>query len=159
MPALLISTSMRPHSARVSSTKRRASSGRDRSPATASVRSGTPSAVRVAPDPYAVQTPLMMKTVDGLYLNIHEAALVNYAAMQLHVNAKTFFSGSHLTANDDEQILQFLSSSKASYCCINGLFSSSSVLLASKLAYVQHSIDSQRRSEVLSASLRVRPCS
>ncbi|HXB07538.1 MAG TPA: glycoside hydrolase family 97 protein [Puia sp.] len=43
-------------------------------------------AVRVAPDPYAVQTPLMMKTADGLYLNIHEAALVGYPAMQLHVD-------------------------------------------------------------------------
>lgn len=32
---------------------------------------------------YAVQTPLMMKTDDGLYINIHEAALVNYPAMQL----------------------------------------------------------------------------
>jgi len=31
----------------------------------------------------AVQTPLMMKTKDGLYINIHEAALVNYPAMDL----------------------------------------------------------------------------
>ena len=31
----------------------------------------------------AVQTPLMMKTEDGLYINIHEAALVNYPAMNL----------------------------------------------------------------------------
>ncbi|HZZ74777.1 MAG TPA: glycoside hydrolase family 97 N-terminal domain-containing protein, partial [Puia sp.] len=52
------------------------------------VGSSTDIAVRVAPDPYAVQTPLMMKTTDGLYLNIHEAALVNYSAMQLHVNTK-----------------------------------------------------------------------
>ena len=43
-------------------------------------------AVRVAPDPYAVQTPLMLKTKDHLYINIHEAALVNYPAMQLHVD-------------------------------------------------------------------------
>ncbi len=33
----------------------------------------------------AVQTPLMLKTDDGLYINIHEAALVNYPAMQLEV--------------------------------------------------------------------------
>src|SRR5450432_1890746 len=52
------------------------------------VESATDIAVRVAPDPYAVQTPLMMKTGDGLYLNIHEAALVNYAAMQLHVDGQ-----------------------------------------------------------------------
>jgi hypothetical protein len=43
-------------------------------------------AVREAPDAYAVQTPLMLKSDDGLYINIHEAALVNYPAMQLHVN-------------------------------------------------------------------------
>src|SRR5258708_10200951 len=36
------------------------------------VETSTDIAVRVAPDPYAVQTPLMMKTSDGLYLNIHE---------------------------------------------------------------------------------------
>lgn len=47
-------------------------------------------AVRVVPDQYAVQTPLMMKTADGLYLNIHEAALVNYPAMQLHIDRSNF---------------------------------------------------------------------
>lgn len=50
------------------------------------VAKSTDIAVRVAPDPYAVQTPLMMKSDDGLYINIHEAALVNYPAMQLHVD-------------------------------------------------------------------------
>ncbi|MDP4259436.1 MAG: glycoside hydrolase family 97 protein [Bacteroidota bacterium] len=50
------------------------------------VEKSTAIAVRVAPDPYAVQTPLMMKTDDGLYINIHEAALVDYSAMQLHVD-------------------------------------------------------------------------
>ena len=35
---------------------------------------------------HAVQTPLMMKTAEGLYLNIHEAALVNYPAMNLMLN-------------------------------------------------------------------------
>ncbi|HXB95427.1 MAG TPA: glycoside hydrolase family 97 protein [Puia sp.] len=50
------------------------------------VASSTAIAVRVAPDAYSVQTPLMMKTADGLYLNIHEAALVDYPAMQLHVD-------------------------------------------------------------------------
>ncbi|TCJ13953.1 glycoside hydrolase family 97 protein [Flaviaesturariibacter flavus] len=33
-----------------------------------------------------VQTPLMLKSDDGLYINIHEAALVNYPAMDLAVN-------------------------------------------------------------------------
>ena len=46
--------------------------------------------VRDAPDRYAVQTPFMMKSDDGLYINIHEAALVNYPAMQLHVDISTY---------------------------------------------------------------------
>lgn len=54
------------------------------------VESSTAIAVRVAPDPYAVQTPLMMKTADGLYINIHEAALVDFPAMQLHVDNVTY---------------------------------------------------------------------
>jgi hypothetical protein len=33
-----------------------------------------------------VQTPLMLKSDDGLYINIHEAALVNYPAMDLAVD-------------------------------------------------------------------------
>ncbi len=45
---------------------------------------------RVVPDANAVQTPLMMKTTDGLYINIHEAALVNYPAMQLHIDKNNF---------------------------------------------------------------------
>ncbi|HTD99448.1 MAG TPA: glycoside hydrolase family 97 protein [Mucilaginibacter sp.] len=59
------------------------------------VNSATDIAIRVAPDRYAVQTPLMMKSADGLYINIHEAALVNFPAMQLHVDNSTF----KLTAN------------------------------------------------------------
>lgn len=59
------------------------------------VEKSTSIAVRVAPDRYAVQTPLMMKTADGLYINIHEAALVDFPAMQLHVDRSTF----KLTAN------------------------------------------------------------
>ena len=54
------------------------------------MKSSTAIAVRVAPDRYAVQTPLMMKTDDGLYINIHEAALVNYPAMQLHVDRNSY---------------------------------------------------------------------
>jgi glucan 1,4-alpha-glucosidase len=54
------------------------------------VDKSTAIAVRVAPDRYAVQTPLMMKSADGLYINIHEAALINYPAMQLHVDRSTY---------------------------------------------------------------------
>jgi hypothetical protein len=45
----------------------------------------------------AIQTPLMMKTPQGIYLNIHEAALVNYPVMHLMANTKTFGLTSHLT--------------------------------------------------------------
>lgn len=45
----------------------------------------------------AVQTPLMLKSDDGLYINIHEAALVNYPAMHLNLDAQTFLMSSHLT--------------------------------------------------------------
>jgi len=53
------------------------------------VEKSTDIAVRVAPDRYAVQTPLMMKSEDGLYINIHEAGLIDYPAMQLHVDRDT----------------------------------------------------------------------
>jgi hypothetical protein len=46
-----------------------------------------------------VQTPLMLKSNDGLYINIHEAALVNYPAMNLHVN-KTDFTLSSVLVPD-----------------------------------------------------------
>lgn len=54
------------------------------------VKAATDIAVRTAPDPFAVQTPLMLKTDDNVYINIHEAALINYPAMQLHADG-----GSH----------------------------------------------------------------
>jgi hypothetical protein len=44
-----------------------------------------------------VQTPLMLKSKDGLYINIHEAALVHYSAMLLNVNDKAFSLTAHLT--------------------------------------------------------------
>ncbi len=44
-----------------------------------------------------VQTSLMMKTADGIYINIHEAALINYSCMSLDLNDKTFVFQSHLT--------------------------------------------------------------
>lgn len=45
----------------------------------------------------AIQTPLMLKTPQGLYINIHEAALVNYPVMHLMLDKKTFTLTSHLT--------------------------------------------------------------
>jgi hypothetical protein len=47
--------------------------------------------------PTGVQTSLQLKTDDGLYINIHEAACVNYATMHLDLNDKTFVLTSHLT--------------------------------------------------------------
>ncbi|SHF94558.1 Glycosyl-hydrolase 97 C-terminal, oligomerisation [Flavobacterium fluvii] len=44
-----------------------------------------------------VQTSLMMKANDGLYINIHEAALINYSCMNLDLEDKTFVFQSHLT--------------------------------------------------------------
>ena len=44
-----------------------------------------------------VQTALMLKSDDGLYLNIHEAALVDYACMHLEVDDKNFVLTSVLT--------------------------------------------------------------
>ena len=48
------------------------------------------------PDQFAVQTPLMMKSIDGLYINIHEAALVDYSSMQLHVDRANYKLSAHL---------------------------------------------------------------
>ncbi|MEM9000740.1 MAG: glycoside hydrolase family 97 protein [Bacteroidota bacterium] len=44
-----------------------------------------------------VQTALMMKTANGTYINIHEAALVEYACMHLELDAKNRVFESHLT--------------------------------------------------------------
>lgn len=44
-----------------------------------------------------VQTPLMMKTTGGLYVNIHEAALVGYPAMLLNVDDRNYGLSAHLT--------------------------------------------------------------
>lgn len=47
-------------------------------------------------DKNAVQTPLMMKSAEGLYINIHEAALVNYPAMNLVLDKASLTFNSHL---------------------------------------------------------------
>lgn len=48
---------------------------------------------------YVVQSPLMMKSADNLYLNIFEAAVVNYPVMHLDVNASNYKMKSHLVPN------------------------------------------------------------
>ena len=47
--------------------------------------------------PTGVQTSLMMKSADGLYINLHEAALINYSCMHLNLNDKNFVFESWLT--------------------------------------------------------------
>lgn len=44
-----------------------------------------------------VQTSLQMKTEDGIYINIHEAALVNYSCMHLNLDDENFVFQSWLT--------------------------------------------------------------
>ena len=44
-----------------------------------------------------VQTALQMKTDDGLYINLHEAALVDYACMHLNLDDRNFIFESWLT--------------------------------------------------------------
>ena len=47
--------------------------------------------------PTGVQTALQMKTADGLYINIHEAACIDYATMHLNLDDKNFVFESWLT--------------------------------------------------------------
>ncbi len=47
--------------------------------------------------PTGVQTALQMKTDDGLYINIHEAALVDYSCMHLNLDDKNMVFESWLT--------------------------------------------------------------
>ncbi|MDR6967808.1 hypothetical protein J2X31_001820 [Flavobacterium arsenatis] len=44
-----------------------------------------------------LQTPLMMKSKDGLYINIHEAALIDYSCMHLELDDKNLILNSFLT--------------------------------------------------------------
>lgn len=55
-----------------------------------------------------VQTSLMMKSADGLYINLHEAALINYSCMHLNLDDKNMIFESWLTpdANGDKGNLQ-----------------------------------------------------
>ena len=48
---------------------------------------------------YAVQSPLMMKSATGLYLNIFEAAVVNYPIMHLNADVKNYKLSANLVPN------------------------------------------------------------
>ncbi|KQB43480.1 Glycoside hydrolase 97 [Flavobacterium daejeonense] len=58
--------------------------------------------------PTGVQTALMMKTADGLYINLHEAALINYSCMHLNLDDKNMVFESWLTpdAKGDKGYMQ-----------------------------------------------------
>jgi len=57
----------------------------------------TPNASQTPFSPTGLQTPLMMKSADGLYINIHEAALVDYSTMSLNLDDKNMILESWLT--------------------------------------------------------------
>ena len=57
----------------------------------------TPNSSQTVFSPTGVQTALMMKTDDGLYINLHEAALVNYSCMHLNLDDKNLVFESWLT--------------------------------------------------------------
>ena len=57
----------------------------------------TPNVSQTTFSPTGVQTPLMLKSKDGLYINIHEAALVDYSCMSLNLDDKNFVLESFLT--------------------------------------------------------------
>jgi len=57
----------------------------------------TPNASQTPFSETGVQTPLMLKSDDGLYINIHEAALINYSCMSLNLDDKNFILESFLT--------------------------------------------------------------
>ena len=50
--------------------------------------------------PTGVQTSLMLKTEDGLYINLHEAALINYSCMHLNLDDKNMIFESWLTPDE-----------------------------------------------------------
>jgi len=58
--------------------------------------------------PTGVQTSLMLKTADGIYINLHEAALINYSCMSLNLDDKNMIFESWLTpdANGDKGYMQ-----------------------------------------------------
>lgn len=68
----------------------------------------TPNSSQTPFSPTGVQTALMMKTDDGLYINLHEAALVDYSCMHLDLDDENMIFESHLTpdAKGDKGYMQ-----------------------------------------------------
>jgi hypothetical protein len=57
----------------------------------------TPNSSQTTFSETGLQTPLMMKSKDGLYINIHEAALIDYSTMSLNLDDKNMVLESFLT--------------------------------------------------------------
>lgn len=57
----------------------------------------TPNASQTPFSDTGVQTSLLLKTAEGLYINLHEAALVDYPAMHLELDDRQFVFSAHLT--------------------------------------------------------------
>lgn len=57
----------------------------------------TPNASQTQFSPTGVQTALMMKTEAGLFINLHEAALINYSCMHLNLDDQNLIFESWLT--------------------------------------------------------------
>ena len=68
----------------------------------------TPNSSQYVFSPTGVQTALMLKTDDGLYINLHEAALVEFSCMHLNLDDKNMIFESWLTpdARGDKGYMQ-----------------------------------------------------
>ncbi len=68
----------------------------------------TPNSSQTPFSPTGVQTALMMKSDDGIYINLHEAACINYPTMHLNLDDKNMVFESWLTpdARGDKGYMQ-----------------------------------------------------
>ncbi|RYY54466.1 MAG: glycoside hydrolase family 97 protein [Chitinophagaceae bacterium] len=84
--------------------------------------------------PTGVQTSLQLKTADGLYINIHEAALINYSCMHLELDDKKMVFRSWLTpdAKGDKGYMQAPSTSPWRTITVSD---DARILVASRIAY------------------------
>ncbi|OIV42798.1 glycoside hydrolase family 97 protein [Flavobacterium johnsoniae] len=84
--------------------------------------------------PTGVQTSLMLKTKDGIYINLHEAALINYSCMHLNLDDKNMTFTSWLTpdAKGDKGYMQAPSHSPWRTIIVSD---NATEILASKMTY------------------------
>ncbi len=71
-------------------------------------KSRTFNLAQTAFSPTGVQTSLMMKTAEGIYINLHEAALINYSCMHVNLDDRNLVFESWLTpdARGDKGFMQ-----------------------------------------------------